>query len=100
MLISIVTSLLTLIVAGRYVLPLLEVRNRRFQAKMQAREKFQADLLTVLSSVTHLLVVVVPPEATDSVRAPLREERVRRRGQLDEVRRPTGGQLPWSSTSP
>ncbi|MEU6839721.1 hypothetical protein [Streptomyces rubiginosohelvolus] len=36
LLIAIVTSLLTLIVSGRYVSPLLEVRNRRFQARMQA----------------------------------------------------------------
>ena len=86
-LVSIATSLLTLIVTGRYISPLLEVRNRRFQAKMQAREKFQTDLLTVLSSVTHLLAVAVPPEATDTVRAALRGERARRRGHLDEATR-------------
>jgi hypothetical protein len=84
-LISIVTSLLTLIVAGRYVSPLLKVRNRRFQAKMQAREKFQASMLTVLSAVSHLLAAPVPPEATDTVRTALREERVRWRAQIDEA---------------
>ncbi|MFD4478236.1 hypothetical protein ACFWPU_19270 [Streptomyces sp. NPDC058471] len=84
-LISIVTSLLTLIVAGRYVSPLLEVRNRRFQAKMQAREKFQADMLTVLSAATRLLATPIPAEATDTVRTALREERVRWRAQIDEA---------------
>ncbi|MFF1325478.1 hypothetical protein [Streptomyces chartreusis] len=84
-LISIVTSLLTLIVAGRYVSPLLEVRNRRFQAKMQARETFQANMLDLLSAVTHLLTAPVVPEATDSSRAALREERTRWRAQVDET---------------
>ncbi|MGW7715497.1 hypothetical protein ACWGKK_14420 [Streptomyces chartreusis] len=84
-LISIVTSLLTLIVAGRYVSPLLEVRNRRFQAKMQARETFQAKMLDLLSAVTHLLTAPVVPEATDSSRAALREERTRWRAQVDET---------------
>ncbi|CAM5456383.1 hypothetical protein STENM327S_08139 [Streptomyces tendae] len=81
--ISIVTSLLTLIVGGRYVAPLLEVRNRRFQAKMQAREKFQANMLDVLSAATQLLAVPVVPEATETVRAALRDERLRWRAQLD-----------------
>jgi hypothetical protein len=84
-LISIVTSLLTLIVAGRYVSPLLEVRNRRFQAKMQAREKFQASMLDVLSAATHLLAAPIVPEATDTVRTALREERARWRAQVDEA---------------
>ncbi|MFD7713784.1 hypothetical protein [Streptomyces sp. NPDC059786] len=84
-LISIATSLLTLIVAGRYVSPLLETRNRRFQAKMQAREAFQTNMLAVLSAVTQLLTVPVPPQAADPVRTALREERARRRAQLDEA---------------
>ncbi|WP_331739503.1 hypothetical protein OG613_43845 (plasmid) [Streptomyces sp. NBC_00015] len=84
-LISIVTSLLTLIVAGRYVSPLLEVRNRRFQAKMQAREKFQANMLDVLSAATHLLGAPIVPEATEAVRTALREERARWRTQADEA---------------
>jgi hypothetical protein len=84
-LISIATSLLTLIVTGRYVSPLLEVRNRRFQAKMQAREKFQANMLNVLSAVTHLLAAPVVPEATDTVRTALREERARWRAHVDEA---------------
>ncbi|QKZ20310.1 hypothetical protein [Streptomyces chartreusis] len=83
-LISIATSLLTLIVAGRYVSPLLEVRNRRFQARMQAIEQFQAHMLNVLSAVTHLLTGPVVPEASDTVRASLREERVRWRAQVDD----------------
>ncbi|MBH5131252.1 hypothetical protein I3J14_13985 [Streptomyces sp. HB-N217] len=83
--ISIVTSLLTLIVGGRYVAPLLEVRNRRFQAKMQAREKFQANMLDVLSAVTQLLAVPVVPEATETVRAALRDERLRWQAQVDEA---------------
>ncbi len=84
-LISIVTALLTLIVSGRYISPLLEVRNRRFQAKMQAREKFQANMLDVLSAVIHLLAAPVVPEATDTVRTALREERARWRAQVDEA---------------
>ncbi|MFE6187674.1 hypothetical protein ACFQ6U_24920 [Streptomyces sp. NPDC056465] len=84
-LIAIVTSLLTLIVSGRYISPLLEVRNRRFQAKMQAREKFGANMLTILSAVTRLLAVHVPHEATDTVRSALREERTRWRAQIDEA---------------
>ncbi|MFF4978281.1 hypothetical protein [Streptomyces sp. NPDC001083] len=84
-LISIVTSVLTLIVAGRYVSPLLEVRNRRFQAKMQTREKFSASMMDILSAVTHLLVAPVAPEASDTVRAALREERARWRTQVDEA---------------
>jgi hypothetical protein len=84
-LISIVTSLLTLIVAGPYIQPLLEVRNRRFQTKMQAREKFQASRLDVLSAAPHLLAAPVAPDATDTVRTALREERVRWRSQLDEA---------------
>ncbi|AEM88558.1 hypothetical protein [Streptomyces violaceusniger] len=84
-LISIVASLLTLIASGRYVSPLLEVRNRRFQAKMQAREKFQANMLDVLSAVTHLLAAPVVPEASDTVRAALRGERARWRAQVDEA---------------
>ncbi|WP_411092752.1 hypothetical protein [Streptomyces sp. 049-1] len=83
--ISIVTSLLTLIVSGRYVAPLLEVRNRRFQAKMQAREKFQASMLDVLSAATQLLAVPVVPEATETVRTALRDERLRWRAQVDEA---------------
>lgn len=84
-LISVVTSLLALIVAGRYVSPLLEVRNRRFQAKMQARETFQANMLTVLSAATRLLAMPIPAEATDTVRTALREERARWRAQIDEA---------------
>ncbi|MFJ8644371.1 hypothetical protein [Streptomyces sp. NPDC093610] len=77
--------MLTLIVSGRYISPLLEVRNRRFQAKMQAREKFQANMLTVLSAVTRLLAVHVPPEASDTVRSALRAERARWSAQIDEA---------------
>ncbi|UJV47319.1 hypothetical protein [Streptomyces sp. AMCC400023] len=84
-LITIVISLLTLIVSGRYISPLLEVRNRRFQTKMQAREKFQANMLDLLSAVTHLLAAPVVPEATDTVRTALREERTRWRAQVDET---------------
>lgn len=84
-LISIVTSLLTLIVAGRYVSPLLETRNRRFQAKMQAREKFQTDMLTILSAATRLVTTPIPTDATDTVRTALGEERVRWRAQIDEA---------------
>ncbi|MFD3682275.1 hypothetical protein [Streptomyces sp. NPDC058613] len=32
-------SMATTIFTGRYISPLLEVRNRRFQTKMQAQEK-------------------------------------------------------------
>lgn len=53
-LVSIVTPLLTLIVSRWYISPLLEVRNRRFQTKTQAREKFQANMLTNLSAATRL----------------------------------------------
>lgn len=84
-LISIVTALLTLVVSGRYVSPLLEVRNRRFQMKMQAREEFQANLLTILSAVTRLLAVHVPAEASDTVRSALRSERARWHAQIDEA---------------
>ena len=84
-LISIVTSVLTLIVAGRYVSPLLEVRNRRFQTKMQTREKFSASMMDLLSAVSHLLLAPVVPEASDTVRAALREERARWRTQVDEA---------------
>ncbi|MFJ2154223.1 hypothetical protein ACIOHB_36395 [Streptomyces microflavus] len=84
-LIAIVTSLLTLIVSGRYVSPLLEVRNRRFQAKMQARERFQADMLTIMSATTRLLATSIPAGATDTLRAALREERLRWRAQIDDA---------------
>ncbi|WP_103509672.1 hypothetical protein [Streptomyces sp. SM13] len=84
-LIAIVTSLLTLIVSGRYVSPLLEVRNRRFQAKMQARERFQADMLTIMSATTRLLATPIPAETTDALRAALREERLRWRAQIDDA---------------
>ncbi len=52
---------------------------------MQAREKFQANMLNVLSAVTHLLAAPVVPEATDTVRTALREERARWRAQVDEA---------------
>ncbi|MFF7763971.1 hypothetical protein [Streptomyces griseorubiginosus] len=84
-LISIVTSVMTLIVAGRYVSPLLEVRNRRFQAKMQTREKFSASMMDLLSAVSHLLQAPVVPEASDTVQAALREERARWRTLVDEA---------------
>ncbi|MFE5957037.1 MULTISPECIES: hypothetical protein [Streptomyces] len=84
-LIAIATSLLTLIVSGRYVSPLLEVRNRRFQAKMQARERFQADMLTVMSAATRLLAAPIPTDATESVRSALRGERQRWQDQIDEA---------------
>ncbi|MER5513049.1 hypothetical protein ABT052_48605 [Streptomyces sp. NPDC002766] len=63
--------MLTLIVAGRYVSPLLEVRNRRFQTKMQTREKFSASMMDLLSAVSHLLLAPVVPEASDTVRSAL-----------------------------
>lgn len=84
-LIAIVTSLLTLIVSGRYVSPLLEVRNRRFQAKMQARERFQADMLTIMSATIRLLATPIPAGASDTLRAALREERLRWRAQIDDA---------------
>ncbi|MFD9868582.1 hypothetical protein ACFXI8_27450 [Streptomyces niveus] len=84
-LIAVVMSLLALILSGRYISPLLEVRNRHFQAKMQIREKFQAKMLDLLLAVTHLLAAPVVPEPTDTVRAAPREERVRWRAQVDEA---------------
>ncbi|MFD7764146.1 hypothetical protein [Streptomyces microflavus] len=84
-LIAIVTSLLTLIVSGRYVSPLLEVRNRRFQAKMQARERFETDMLTIVSATTRLLAAPIPAGVTDSLRTALREERLRWQTQIDDA---------------
>ncbi|MET7762814.1 hypothetical protein ABZS86_25395 [Streptomyces sp. NPDC005355] len=84
-LISIATALLTTIVSGRYVAPLLEVRNRRFQTKMKARETFQADALTVASAAARLLATPPPPEASDTVRAALREEHARWLDQIDQA---------------
>lgn len=86
-LIALGTSLLTSVVAGRYVSPLLEVRNRRFQAKMLAREKFQANMLDVLSAVMHLRSVPVVPASTETVRTALLEERARWGAQVDETTR-------------
>lgn len=84
-LIAIVTSVLTLIISGRYVSPLLEVRNRRFQTKMQAREKFQANMLDLLSATTHMLAGPVVPGAADTVRTALLEEHTRWRAQIEEA---------------
>lgn len=85
MLISIVTSLLTLIVGGRYISPLLEVRNRRFQGKMKARETFQSTMLTLLSAAARLLGTPLPPEVTDTVRRALEDEHARWHAQIDQA---------------
>ncbi|WP_328406406.1 hypothetical protein OHS70_38390 (plasmid) [Streptomyces sp. NBC_00390] len=42
-------------------------------------------MLDVLSAVTHLLAAPVVPEATDTVRTALREERARWRAQIDDA---------------
>jgi hypothetical protein len=55
-------------------------------------------MLNVLSAVTHLLVAPVVPEATDTVRTALREERARWRSQV--TRQPsTSPTTPCSSSS-
>ncbi|MFD4482665.1 hypothetical protein ACFWPU_42065 [Streptomyces sp. NPDC058471] len=84
-LIALGTSLLTSIVAGRYLSPLLEVRNRRFQAKMLTREKFQENMLDTLSAVMHLRAVPVAPAASDTVRTALLAEAARWSAQVDET---------------
>ncbi|MEU3743547.1 hypothetical protein AB0E78_41700 [Streptomyces sp. NPDC032198] len=84
-LIALGTSLLTSIVAGRYLSPLLEVRNRRFQAKMLAREKFQENMLDTLSAGMHLRAVPVAPAASDTVRTALLAEAARWSAQVDET---------------
>lgn len=52
---------------------------------MQAREKCKANMLDLLSAATHLLAAPIAPEATDTVRSALREERARWRAQVDEA---------------
>ncbi|GHD76389.1 hypothetical protein GCM10010317_092860 [Streptomyces mirabilis] len=52
---------------------------------MQARERFQANMQILLSAVMKLLAAPVPPEASETVRTALREERVRSRAHVDEA---------------
>lgn len=78
-------SLATTIVTGRYISPVLEVRNRRFQ--MQAQEKITTSALPILTAVTKLREVQVPDGVTGTLRAALTEERARWRQQLDEATR-------------
>ncbi|MFE2141536.1 hypothetical protein ACFXA3_07230 [Streptomyces sp. NPDC059456] len=78
-------SMATTIVTGRYVSPLLEVRNRRFQTKMQAQEKITANALLVLAATLHLQIVQIPDSVTGTLRDALTDERARRRRQLDEA---------------
>ncbi|MBM9624779.1 hypothetical protein [Streptomyces zhihengii] len=78
-------AMATTIVTGRYISPLLEVRNRRFQTKMQAQEKITAAALSVLSATQKLQTVQIPDGVTDTLRTALTEERARWTKQLDEA---------------
>lgn len=80
-------AMATTIFTGRYISPLLEVRNRRFQMKMQAQEKLTSSALAVLSAVMKLRTVQVPDGVTETLRSALTEERARWRQQLDEATR-------------
>ncbi|WP_406187873.1 hypothetical protein [Streptomyces sp. NBC_01006] len=62
----------TTIFTGRYISPLLEVRNRRFQTKMQAQEKITTNALSILTAVIRLREVQIPDGVTDTLRAALR----------------------------
>ncbi|WP_371591692.1 hypothetical protein [Streptomyces virginiae] len=75
----------TTIFTGRYIAPLLEVRNRRFQTKMQAQEKITTSALSILTAVIKLREVRVPDGVTDTLRTALTEERARWRQQLDDA---------------
>ncbi|MFG2234897.1 hypothetical protein ACGFNX_33735 [Streptomyces sp. NPDC048723] len=77
----------TTIFTGRYISPLLEVRNRRFQTKMQAQEKITTNALSILTAVIKLREVQVPDGVTDTLRAALTEERDRWHRQVDEATR-------------
>ncbi|MGW8779767.1 hypothetical protein ACWGNM_17135 [Streptomyces sp. NPDC055796] len=64
-------SMATTIFTGRYISPLLEVRNRRFQTKMQAQEKITTNALSILTAVIRLREVQIPDGVTDTLRAAL-----------------------------
>ncbi|GLW04789.1 hypothetical protein ACFYN3_40160 [Streptomyces lavendulae] len=78
-------SMATTIFTGRYISPLLEVRNRRFQTKMQAQEKITTNALSILTAVIKLREVQIPDGVTDTLRAALTEERDRWQRQVDEA---------------
>ncbi|MFE9221704.1 hypothetical protein ACFYN3_35970 [Streptomyces lavendulae] len=78
-------SMATTIFTGRYISPLLEVRNRRFQTKMQAQEKITTNALSILTAVIKLREVQIPDGVTDTLRAALTEERDRWHRQVDEA---------------
>ncbi|MFB7810869.1 hypothetical protein [Streptomyces virginiae] len=78
-------SMATTIFTGRYISPLLEVRNRRYQTKMQAQEKITTNALAILTAVIKLREVQIPDGVTDTLRAALTEERIRWHRQVDEA---------------
>ncbi|MEU8844292.1 hypothetical protein AB0D97_35190 [Streptomyces roseus] len=77
----------TTIFTDRYISPLLEVRNRRFQTKMQAQEKITINALSILTAVIKLREVQIPDDVTDTLRTALTEERDRWHSQVDEATR-------------
>lgn len=86
-LVSVVGSVASVWVTGRYISPSLEARNRRKQAGHQVRDKVSQSLITIMSASGQLQNTEPPEAATDTVRAALENERDRWRQQLDDATR-------------
>ncbi|MEU2057153.1 hypothetical protein [Streptomyces bungoensis] len=87
--VALVTALVTTVGTGWLVVPRLEARKRRIGELHQARDKFLASMLRIVSAGARLRAVQEPaaddPGWTEEMRARVRAERTRWAKQLDEA---------------
>lgn len=87
--VALVTALVTTVGTGWLVVPRLEARKRRIGELHQARDKFLASMLRVVSAGTRLQAIGEPaaddPAWTEEMRGRVRAERARWMKQLDEA---------------
>ncbi|TLQ46055.1 hypothetical protein [Streptomyces marianii] len=83
LLVAVVTALTTTLVTSLTILPRLEARNRKIQAGHQDRERYGQAVLTILTCSARLTNLVIPDEASPTVREALIGEGERWRQKID-----------------
>lgn len=77
---------MTLLLTGLFISPLLDVRNRRFQVKTQARDDYARHVLGLIAA-TMALTIRIQADASEAVREALEGERTRWREQIEQSTR-------------
>lgn len=83
--IAVITALLTTIATDLFVKPRLEASNRRRQEVFRARERFGADVFTLLTQTGRLQKILVTDEASSRLAKAMDAERARWIAKIDEA---------------